>query len=75
MPDGLHLPSPPLSTSTRKLWHRQCCDGVWLPTFSFRNANQLPEGRPEPLYAIVVAPDNETVTWRLTVNGLFFTPM
>lgn len=39
---------------------RQCCDGIWLPTFVLRNAVQLPEGRVEPLYAIVVAKDNKT---------------
>ncbi|KAF8055655.1 hypothetical protein HT031_006677 [Scenedesmus sp. PABB004] len=54
---------------------RLCCDGVWLPGFGFRNAHSLPEGRVEPLYAIVVAPDNETVTWRLTTHGTYFTPM
>jgi hypothetical protein len=54
---------------------RECCDGVWLPTFSLRNAVALPAGRVEPLYTIAVAADNQTVTWRQSVHGIFFTPM
>ena len=50
-----------------------CCDDVWLPTLSYGNAFELPEGRLEP-YTIFLDPSG-AVGWKMNLQAVFFTPM
>ncbi|KAL4451548.1 hypothetical protein ABPG75_007210 [Micractinium tetrahymenae] len=52
-----------------------CCDGIYIPTFFFRNAHSFPQDRATGYKMYAVPPPNGSVLWTQFVHGVFYQPM
>jgi hypothetical protein len=51
-----------------------CCDGIYLPSFTFTNAARFQEDRLEP-YTITFQPLTGSLLWETSVHGVYHQPM